>query len=72
MNDPTVVAEPVRCLFEGPSSSCDQQPSEAKMNQMVLFLLEGTNDKCTATKVKQAILNINRWLRYCLALLLSL
>ena len=54
MNDPTVVAEPVRCLFEGPSSSCDQQPSEAEMNLMVLFLLEGTNDKCTATEVKQA------------------
>jgi hypothetical protein len=54
MDDPTVVAEPVRRLVEGSTSSCDQQLSEAKMNLMVMFLLEGAKDKCTANEVKQA------------------
>ncbi len=46
-SDPAVVAKPV------PASSCDQQPSEAKINLMVSFLLEGAEEKCTATEVEQ-------------------
>ena len=54
MDDPTVVVEPVRRLVEGPSSSCDQQPSEAEINLVVSFLLEGAEEKCTATEVELA------------------
>jgi hypothetical protein len=54
MDDPTVVAEPVRRLVEGSASSCDQQPSEAEMNLMVSILLEGAENKCTANEVEQA------------------
>jgi hypothetical protein len=54
-NDPTVVVEPVRRLVEGPSSSssCDRQPSETEINLVASFLLEGADDKCTATEVEQ-------------------
>jgi hypothetical protein len=54
MDDPTVVAEPVRRLVEGSASSCDQQLSEAEMNLMVSLVLEGAEDKCTANEVEQA------------------